>query len=312
MKRIVSIAIFCLVFFSLAEAAEECSTVLNENEAVNRENVRNQDSVGWCYAYAASDLVSFRLKKRISAVSLYDSGQSIQKDIETEAGKGGDIGYAIRNYIARKNSLCLEEDLPSTDFKFCTWATYSEFLNALYQSAESRNLSSDQCLSENLKAAFPMADFGVLKNYTDKNGAKNLVEYLFDLHCKKPSFKGIKLNPVNQYTPRHTKDVLMKKIDALLSKGDIVGMGSEWEKLRESEEKTGGHATVVVGRKKNPESGECEYLVRNSWGKNCDEAEGEGLTCDMICEGSQCRYTGYLWVGSRRMKNSLLGITYLP
>ncbi len=299
------------LFLGTLSAAEECSTVINENEAVNRENARNQDSVGWCYAYTAADLLSFRLKKKISAVSLYDSNQSIEKDIQTPNGRGGDIAYAITDYLARKNSLCLEEDLPSSDFMFCAYGTYSDLLNALYQSTKDF-YANDQCFSGSLKSAFPLADSGILKAYTSSFGTKNLVEYLFDLHCKKPSFVGIKLNPINQFYPQSSKEMLLKKIDARLEKGDIVGFASRWEKLTESDRRVGGHATLITGRRKNPDTGVCEYLIRNTWGKSCDEDEASGLTCDMICEGQLCRYTGYLWVETRRIKNSILGITYLP
>jgi hypothetical protein len=313
MSRIIYLLIVVLSTLSFLQA-EECSTIINQNEAVNIENARNQDGVGWCYAYAAADLLSYRLNKKISAVSLYNSGQSIEKDIATKAGNGGDIAFAISDYLRKKNSLCLEEDLPSSDFKFCSYMNYSEFLNSLYQSINEKYISNDQCLSENLKAVFPIADYNVIQNYTSRFGSKNLVEYLYDLQCKKQSFKGYKVNPVNQYLPRFTKDALLKNIDALLEKKEIVGFASQWDKLAETDDpaKTGGHATVIVGRRKSPDTGECEYLVRNSWGKSCDDMEGEGLTCDLACEGNQCRYTGHLWVSTRRIKNSILGITYLP
>lgn len=313
MSRIALLLIFVFAVPALF-AAEECSTIINQNEAVNIENARNQDGVGWCYAYAAADLLSYRLKKKISAVSLYDSGQSIEQDISSMSGKGGDMGWAITDYLRKKNSLCLEEDLPSSDFKFCSYMNYSEFLNSLYQSVNEKYISNDQCLVDNLKATFPLADYGVIQNYTSRFGSKNLVEYLYDLHCKKQSFKGYKVNPVNQYLPRFTKEALLKNINALLEKKEIVGLASQWEKLTENDDpaKTGGHATVIVGRRKSPDTGECEYLVRNSWGKSCDELEGEGLTCDLACVDRNCRYTGHLWVSTRRIQNSILGITYLP
>lgn len=313
MSRYLTTLIVC--FFSLSLlAVEDCSPIINQNEAVNLENVRNQDGVGWCYAYAAADLLSYRLKKKISAVSLYDSGQSIQKDILTADGNGGDMKYAIVDYLRKKNSLCLEEDLPSSDFKFCTSVNYSKFLNSLYQSVDENSLYQSQCLEHNLKAAFPMADYSVLKNYTARFGSKNLVEYLYDLQCKKQSFKGYSISPVNQLLPRFSKEIVLKNINTLLEKGEIVGLATEWSKLVESNDpkKAGGHASLIVGRRKSPDTGECEYLLRNSWGNSCDEMEGEGLTCDLICAGQSCRYNGHMWVSTRRIKNSLLGITYLP
>lgn len=291
-----------------------CTDVINQNEAVNLDNVRNQDGLGWCYAYAAADLLSFRLKKKISAISLYDSGQSIEKDIFSD-GKGGDIGGSIEDYLRKKNSLCLEEDLPSSDFQFCTYRNYANFLQALYQSIEENSLADNQCLNQNLNAAFPGVDFSVVNTFSAKYGSRNLAEYLYDLQCKKRSFVGYKVNPVSLTTPRFKPDDLLKKVDGLLDTGEIVGYACQYGTLSETtdDSKKGGHAMLIVGRRQNPETGDCEYLLRNSWGKDCTDAEGEGFTCDKKCdENNDCRYSGHLWVNSRRMKNAMEGITYLP
>ena len=105
----------------------KCSDKINQNEAVNLNNARNQDTVGWCYAYTAADLLSYRLKKRISAVSLYNSGQEIEQDIKSsESARGGDIKSSIDSYLTKKNGLCLEENLPSNDFKFLSLIHISE------------------------------------------------------------------------------------------------------------------------------------------------------------------------------------------
>jgi hypothetical protein len=291
----------------------KCTDRINQNEAVNIDNVRNQDGVGWCYAYAASDLLSYRLKKKISAVSLYDSGQSIKDDVESLDGNGGDISGAITDYLAKNNSLCLEEDLPSSDFSFCTSRNYAEFLRALYRAAGENNLSNNQCLEQNLKATFPSANMGMVISYVNQFGSKNLAEYLMGLQCKKKSFSGYKINPVNKFVGRYKAEDLVKDIDSLLDKGEIVGFALQYNLMSENDERTGGHATVIMGRRQNPETGDCEYLIRNSWGKDCTDPEGSGFTCHKKCDSNNnCRYTGNLWVSQRRIKNSMKGITYLP
>ncbi|MFA6237486.1 MAG: hypothetical protein WC635_09190 [Bacteriovorax sp.] len=293
----------------------KCTGVINQNEAVNLENTRNQDSVGWCYAYTAADLLSFRLKKKISAVSLYNSQVSIQDDINTVDGTGGDISKSITEYLKKKNSLCLEEDLPSSDFQFCTYANYVSFLRSLYQSVQNNTLTNSQCLNQNLKAAFPGANFQTVKAYTRKYGTKNLAEYLSEFQCKKKSFVGFKVTPIDRYLPRFDKETLLKNMDEILNKGEIVGLAFQYEKMTESKNdnrREGGHAAVVVGRRQNSENGDCEYLIRNSWGKDCTDEERTGFTCDKKCDKSGCRYSGHLWVSQRRIKNSIKGITYLP
>ncbi|MDO9181751.1 MAG: hypothetical protein Q7U04_05055, partial [Bacteriovorax sp.] len=153
-----------------------CTDKINQNAAVNLNNVRNQDDVGWCYAYAGADLLSYRLNKIVSAVSLYSSGQTIERDINSLIGNGGNIKSAIDNYLALNKGICLEEDLPSSDFKFCTHRDYADFLKALYKSA-ANTLSNDQCLEENLKQAFPSANLGMINDILkSNNGSYKLVE----------------------------------------------------------------------------------------------------------------------------------------
>ena len=130
---------------------------------MNLNNVRDQDGVGWCYAYTAADLLSYRLKKKISAVSLYNSGVSIEADIASAKGAGSNISEAITSYLNKNNGLCLEEDLPSSDFKFCTYRRYADFLTALYQSIRDNSISDSQCLTKNLNAAFPGVDYSTVQ-----------------------------------------------------------------------------------------------------------------------------------------------------
>lgn len=285
--------------------------VILESDEVNLNNVRNQDSVGWCYAYTAADLLSFKFKKRISAVSLYKSGQEIAKDIKDPVGNGGDIGDSIRSYIAKNNGLCLEEDLPSSDFKFCLDRYYSDFLNNLLtvvnENRLDAELNANQCFRHDLEAAFPGVNVAFIKSHGNR---KELIESLYNQQCKKISLKNVKVQTATLYIERSPASVLLKNIDDQLSKGNLIGIGYDYNKLN-GDESSGGHASVLVGRRTNPDSGACEYLVRNSWGKECNLYEGEGLSCHKNCDGNGCRYSGHFWVSSDRLANSLFDVTYL-
>ena len=291
----------------------KCSDTIIQNDMVNLQNVRNQDSVGWCYAFTASDLLSFKLGKRISAVSLYSSGQEIENDIaDKSSGNGGDIRSSIEDYINKKGGLCLEEDLPSNDFKFCVDQRYNDFLNNLLTVVREKRLDQEinrnKCFGNDLESAFPGANISLIKNHMNRFGTRKLVEFLYDQQCKKLSFKGIKLNVVAQNTSRFQKDFIMKSLDDSISRGEPAGIGYDYNKIN-AEAGEGGHASLVVGRRTNPETGSCEYLVRNSWGKNCEQKEGPGLTCHKNCDGNGCRYSGHFWVSDSRLKDSILGVT---
>lgn len=117
---------------------------------------RDQDSIGWCYAYAASDLLTHHLKRkklinndcntRVSAVAVAASynkdkaaehremiknrlkKQSASSFLSEEANKsnaddreyfenvGGHIKTSIE--LAVDNGICMESDIPSDDYKY--------------------------------------------------------------------------------------------------------------------------------------------------------------------------------------------------
>ena len=60
---------------------------------------------------------------------------------------------------------------------------------------------------------------------------------------------------------------------------DILEKGSAY---RVGLDKSGAnHASLIVGRKFNEITGECDYILRNSWGKkDCENNYAENYKCD--------------------------------
>ena len=96
--------------------ADKCSTV--DLRGPDLGPVRNQDTVGWCFAFTAADLISYRLKKKISAVDVsilfYKEMAEMPRDAILSNTNGGESMGAT--YDAMKNGLCLESDFPSEDY----------------------------------------------------------------------------------------------------------------------------------------------------------------------------------------------------
>jgi len=292
----------------------KCPDVINQNEAVNLNNVRDQDTVGWCYAYSASDLLSFRLKKVISAVSLYDSGQTIAKDIATDEGKGGYIDESITKFLNNNKGLCLEKNLPSSDFAFCTHTRYVDFLRSLLRHSErgfnQGSLDDLFCMNQNIGLAFPGMGIDRVRSLANVYGKDQLLERLFKEQCKELAFQDFKAQPQVFNNTRYTVDTILSKINEQLNKGDIAAVAYKYHLI--SPERNGDHASVVVGRRFNKESNKCEFLVRNSWGKACSQKEENGVSCHKNCDGNGCRYSGHFWVAEDRFKTALTGVTFLP
>lgn len=89
-------------------------------------DVRDQDGLGWCFAYAASDLLGFYTGKRPSPFELSVryfqradmTGESVVKQIKEGAGisgaGGGNVGMALQ--LAMREGVCAESVVPSTDY----------------------------------------------------------------------------------------------------------------------------------------------------------------------------------------------------
>lgn len=290
-----------------------CGEVLHQNGAVNLENVRNQDSVGWCYAYTAADMLSFKLDKKVSAVSVANPADIAADVARGTTPAGGIIEGSARNYLAKNRGVCLESDLPSSDFKFCTDQLYQDFLNYLIEIAGNgrfeRELTSNQCLEKNLRQAFPNVSIPDVRSLVRANGSRKLIESLYQLQCRSiipVNPEAFKMKTYNSFMI--SKDALVNHIDQQIS-GGVIGIGYDLKKMT-GENLDGGHASLIVGRRVNQETGACEYLIRNSWGKNCSQKEDSQLSCHKNCDSKGCRYSGHFWVSRSRVKEAITDVNF--
>jgi hypothetical protein len=108
------------------------------------------------------------------------------------------------------------------------------------------------------------------------------------------------------YNPERKIRHLGATVDRLLEqpKSSGVGVGFLYRALQAKNE-SGAHASVIVGRRKNPETKKCEYLVRDSYGPNCKDANGQdryGLPCE----------NGSVWVEARELMRDTISLTWIP
>lgn len=66
----------------------------------------------------------------------------------------------------------------------------------------------------------------------------------------------------------------------------------------------GSHVSVLVGRRWNKQSKTCEFLLRNSWGKNCYSYSNPEL------KGKCDPNTGYVWLSNEILKRSVTEAVY--
>jgi hypothetical protein len=94
----------------------------------------------------------------------------------------------------------------------------------------------------------------------------------------------------------------MELMNQQLDSNNIVGISYLLSFLKNSHDyyKLSGHASTVVGRNYNEKTGDCEYLIRNSWGPGC--ASYDAL---FAC------HDGHILVPEFALQRGLNGVGYL-
>jgi hypothetical protein len=306
---------------------QTCSDVMNLKEPLSLNRPRNQDSVGWCYAYTASDLLSNALGKNVSAVQL--SGLYNDKFI-SKVFTSGEGGYVVSTLEeAQKYGVCLESDLPSEDYEFSQLGinlemlfkktrelgkNYSKRIVTTTRGKDSQTTSkpmftkaqvmADICLNSqvavsSLQQLFPRLTLEQISEILLKSGVNAFTEMTKSCQREKDSI----LSSL-EIKREWRSSQLYKTIDEQLSKGNILGISYNFDMLEDS--KKGGffmnHASSIVGRRFNDKTMSCEYLLRNSWGTSCN-----GYSEDYECSN------GHVWINeeSFKHKNSIFEVEYV-
>jgi len=124
---------------------------------------------------------------------------------------------------------------------------------------------------------------------------------LIDQSC--PIEKGSELKNLTVRTISNQADIF-PNIDEQLTKGNILGLHYKAQMLYnfKGNAMVGNHASSIVGRRFNPKTMSCEYLLRNSWGKSCG----------MYDEHYECK-DGHVWIAEDYFKynNSITEAIYV-
>ncbi|WP_127717391.1 hypothetical protein [Halobacteriovorax sp. HLS] len=318
---------------------KSCTNIDNRKEPlikiVNGKKVdipRNQDSIGWCYAFAAADLMSHKLGKKISATDVanaYNDGSlseffgSKESDME-----GGFTASAANSALSR--GLCLEKSLPSDDYQYSTnfnllsayesverlYETYknrttkrtSRGIRSLYGSdltqAQNQFKGDLACnkISHEAGAIFPNVSVqDIYKIVKSSRSSNDFIDKLVKKSCEprvKPAVK-LSFEADGEFTFNST---MIKTIDKKLEDGDILGLHYKAGTLRNllDTPSNSRHASVIVARRFNEASGSCDYLIRNSWGNT------RGSNYDERTDSNN----GNHWMPEEYLIKTMHGITY--
>ncbi|MBF0300635.1 MAG: hypothetical protein HQK51_18115 [Oligoflexia bacterium] len=277
---------------------KSCTTVNNlkpplvSEQDRNNYKTRDQGSSGWCFAYTAADLLSFHIGKDISARDIansYYKGSTISgiKELfgtKRSSHREGLINVAVQR--ALEHGLCLEEQLPSSDFEFTADKNFSDTLNSLEQLKidlsgstllDKQNFCTEEFYKDfsELFPSFSKQD--LISIITKSSNNVSLMENLIEKQCTPRN--NVWLNKLEITSTKCLSDSSCKNmldlVDQELSNENIIGLGYNatiLETINVEGRLENMHASSIVGRKFNEFTGSCEYLIRNSQGTGCTQS----------------------------------------
>ena len=285
---------------------EKCTTI--EVDTTHMPQNNDQGNLGWCYAFSATDLLSFYEKKKFSAydVALFQKNFSLKNTYDPNieyADEGEYPSDAIRDILLNNSKgLCLESEV---NFTQGDWFKLSELIYNLTKK-NSKNLQEIICENKfNEREVFKDFSDDIL-NILNKLAPVKRASATLDLMCKNRTKlqNDYKIHEawINDPKAKTTREYIVEELDKVLSNREpaTITYASKLLTKGVNSIEEADHASTVIGRKFNEASGQCEYLIKNSWGGgDCQR------TSSIKCEN------GNYWVPRTALKNNIREITFL-
>jgi hypothetical protein len=281
-----------------------CTNIVNLNLPLKLDEPKNQDTIGWCYAYTASDLIAHAIGKNPSAV--YTALLTNDHFFKKISGytEGGFINSAIED--SKTQGICLEQDLPSSDYEFSKLGyDLNQFYNEIdklgeqYRDKKIHNIPALLC--SKIVQVFPNLDLIEFDNILLNSSKSDTFKKLADKNCK--LYKGDDLKSLRINTISNQKNIF-PTIDEQLNKGNIIGIAYKGNILTgfQNNSPYANHASSIIGRRFNDKNNSCEYLIRNSYGKDC-----VSYSKDYECQN------GNVWIAEEYFKfnQAIQEVTYV-
>lgn len=291
---------------------------------------RNQGPIGWCYGFAAADLLTEKLGTHVSAAhvsAIYNrwvAGNLIWRigygigDLFTggeldDFYEGGFISKALKKVESNK-AVCSEMRLPYDPSYFGEYRDVLLGLEALKDQLQKKTISEEDARVALFtlidQRIIPDVDHEKLVARLKKNNLNKVLAELLAESCQGHELAVPKLKVVSRSKPglNHKSDdefdrsvrrigKFYQELNQTLDAGKPVGISYAVKHITDS---GGSHASVIMARRWH--QGQCEYKIRNSWGRGCHSYKA-GIDCDSA-EGS-------FWVSDDTLYKMSQGITYL-
>ena len=262
--------------------------------------VRDQGVSGLCFAYEAADLVSHKIRSRVSALDLalsYFQTTKLNK-MSDIYNSGGETPQTIKG--AEALGFCPEQEMPSNETLIGTEPDQDGKIQQAFLWLEKNSWNSREAL-ETARTIFPLiaeSEWATAMRIAKK---KDRLAFLQAKNCRvRIPLESIRL--VNKELKEKSDiNALIQIINQQLSKENPVGVGVyAADMFAQIEERDDGHAATLVGRRWNSAKNTCEYQIRDTFGEQC-VAYKKDFECNK----------GYIWVDTKFLKKNLFEVEYL-
>jgi hypothetical protein len=309
----------------------ECTPIdiRNNNPALRNhwDTPRDQDGVGWCYAFAASDVLTSVMGVPVSAADLsYSylnkvSENSIQRLIHQMIGqnKNGlfEVGF-VRPVLkhAELYGICEEARLPSQSFMVSTQG--KDIIDAINILDEIKKRITSQrtnnyleCINSDelkvIKQFFPGIDAKAVVEIIKSNYEDSLNQILYNISEKYCGIKRRKAPSQIRFKSEviglSSYQSLFTAMDRALINGTTPAISGQYRMYDHKSDFISGHSAVVLARRFS--RGKCQYLIRNSWGRGCNGYDHPNLRKE-DCDAK----TGTLWMDEAHIKKYIKMVDY--
>lgn len=274
---------------------------------------RDQGDIGWCFGFAAADLLTAEVGKKVSSAHVaalfnktasknfflrlgYNVSNAIKNTNYSDIYEGGFTRLAVQKAV-RMKKVCTEEGLP-----FETYLSFVKSLDLLQKSIDKKSSFDQQYDSlERIQRLFKFYNLkeisiGDLYNELKEENLNAIVaQQLTDACTEQVDVPDLKVATIIKLV--NTKKRFMKHLDRVLDAGKAIGV--EYN-VKEIVGYSGDHASVLTARRFK--DGVCEYKIRNSWGQGC-----YGYKAGVDCDSKE----GSFWVAGDTLHKMLHSINYI-
>ena len=269
---------------------------------------RDQDSVGWCGAYATSDSLSFAVGEPVSpldiSIHFYDKYK-----IGNKLDQLNIINSLATTDLSREYGYCPESVIPSNQTSSSNLGHTAilkllESFQEIYDDYAAQGKPSNYCIDctqkyeKVIKPSLPGVTTKIIKDVLLKN-KRNSVSAFRDLLDNLCEGRRVKVNPrVDKiFKNKLGNQTIASVLDKALDNNSMPTIGINTSFFVDSAYVPGGHGphSMLIVAKRMNRNNKCEYLVRNSYGRGCNYYQKEiAAKCDPA--------TGSFWMDQDQLQ----------